>query len=52
MLDKYNIQFSIPLAQEFNQKGMVIVPVENSPLAQLVSDSVPLMTDGMTEIPR
>ena len=42
MLTTKSIESAIPLAQEFLNNGMSIIPVENTPLATLVQESMPL----------
>ncbi len=41
MLTAEAVQSAIPLAQEFLGRGMSLVPVENTPLAALVKESMP-----------
>ena len=42
MISQKAIESSIPLAQEFLDKGMMIIPVENTPLAALTQESIPV----------
>lgn len=49
MLTTKAIESAIPLAQEFLNSGMSIIPVENTPLAVLVQESTPLHDPNITD---
>lgn len=49
MLTTEAIHSAIPLAQEFLAKGLSIIPVENTPLAALVQESMPLHNPNVAE---